>query len=92
MYTAPFERELVVERATVRKARQPVGRRLGCDSPEIAERVQDRPRKQERDQYEQREGAYGGVEHALLVGMNARVDRLLGPERKEADPEGVGDA
>jgi hypothetical protein len=87
--TAPLERELVIEGTAVCKAGQPVGRRLRGNPAEVAQRVEDRPRKQEGDEHEQCEGSERRIEHPLLVGADAARDRLLGPQGEQADADGV---
>ena len=87
--SAPLERELIVERAPVREARQAVGRRLRRYAAEVAERVEDRTREGEGDEDEECEGAEPRVQDALLVGTHVRLDCVVRAEREEADADCV---
>ena len=92
MSAAPLERELLVEGATVRDPGEGVGRRLRGDAAEVAEHPQERAGEHQRDEHEQRERAQSRVADSMPVGSDARLDRVLRPQRQQPDAARVGDA
>src|SRR5256714_12153432 len=86
----PFERELVVEGASVGQAGQRIGCGLGGNPAEVSDRVEDWSGEGKRDEHEQSEGAERRVEDPVLVRLDAGVDGLLGAEREQADSNRIG--